>query len=287
MTRLLSPASVGEALAMLESDPEARPLAGGVAILQHARLGEPLGPTYVGLGHLRELQHVEIEGSNLVIGALTTLAELATSTAVATDAPLLRAAAGSAASAGIRSIATLGGNLVDMPAASDLAAALLALDASIIVGRSAERHSLRLADVLGQAGHWVPPGALVLAVRIPRTAHDSWGFQKLPLLGAADASVATVAVRLAVPGGQVERATAWATAVAELPVRLVRLEAMLDGLALDDYAAVSNHRRLRDALEGDASGAEVHDDRRASAWYRRSVLAELATRAVATAAGHR
>lgn len=284
MPHLSSPASLVEAIQLLHDEPAAQPLAGGVAILQRARLEGSLGRAYVHLGRIPELQGIYLQDGSLVIGAMTSLATVASWPAVAEFAPLLRCAAEQAASPGVRAQATLGGNLVAGAAASDPAAALLALGAAITLANERGNRSLRLSAALARGPAWLAQDSVLVSVSVPAVGASGWAFERVTVRGAADSSTATIAVQLAVTEGRVAAARAWATAVDERPLRLATFESVLVGQRVDVVARADADGESRRAAERDAAGAALLDDARASAWYRAAVIVELALRAAATAA---
>ncbi|HEY3523870.1 MAG TPA: FAD binding domain-containing protein [Candidatus Limnocylindrales bacterium] len=270
MPSLARPASLDEALGALRAEPAARPVAGGVGLLLRAAFGESLPDHVVAVGRLPELRSIEPERDGVRIGAAVTLAELARSQIVRVRAPLLAAAAEAAANPGVRTTATLGGNLLDRPGASDLVATALALDAEVVSAdeRAEATHTLRslLETRAANADH--PPRLLLVAIVVPRA--DRWGFERLTTRGAGDRPAATVAMSFS---GSGERSTvaAWATWIADRPVPLVKAgRAVLDGAP--DAA-------LRAAVDEDLDGLAMADDLRATAAYRRRVLPVLVRRA--------
>ncbi|MBI3078048.1 MAG: xanthine dehydrogenase family protein subunit M [Deltaproteobacteria bacterium] len=117
---LVSPRSVGDAVALLAGKPGAGVLAGGTDLLglQKDRVQGPSLPlpgVLVNLKRVPALRGIVKEGERIVLGALTTLSQLA-------DDPLLRsrftAVAEAAAEVGspqLRNMGTLGGNLCQRP----------------------------------------------------------------------------------------------------------------------------------------------------------------------------
>lgn len=284
MAKLHSPTNLGEAIQLLNGDPTGQVLAGGVATLQRARIEGRLASTYIHLGGIPDVHGIQMHKGSLIIGAMTSLASVASSLAVAEAAPLLRDAATQAASPGVRAQATLGGNLVAAAAASDLAAALLALGASV---RLADQHGqtvVGLSNAVAQGPAWLPAGSILVSVSVPQAGSVGWGFERLPLRGAADSSAATLAVGLAIAQQRVATARAWATAVADRPLRLARFESLLKGQYVGEIAALETDEGLRQAADADTEGATLLDDARASGWYRAAVIVELAFRAAVTAA---
>lgn len=93
----------------------ARMLAGGTDLLalMKERVAEP--ETVINLKSLPGLDQIEVRDDGVRIGALVTLAELASSDDVAAGWPALRTTALSAATPQIRNVATVGGNLAQNP----------------------------------------------------------------------------------------------------------------------------------------------------------------------------
>jgi len=87
-------------------------IAGGTELLNWMRLGIADTDAVVDIGHLAELRGITVEGDVLRIGALATLNEIGESEAVRTTAPALSQACLKAASAQLRNLATIGGNVL-------------------------------------------------------------------------------------------------------------------------------------------------------------------------------
>jgi 4-hydroxybenzoyl-CoA reductase subunit beta len=105
------PATVDEALALAAGLPGAKFLAGGTDLVVNLRkrLHEP--GHVINLKGVRELAGVTEEQGALVLGALTTIATLATDPLARRYLPVLAEAAGVVAGPTLRAMGTLGGNL--------------------------------------------------------------------------------------------------------------------------------------------------------------------------------
>ncbi len=108
---LLRPESLEEARDLLATH-SARPLAGGTDLLVNLKLGSVAAQTLVSLAAVPELRGIREEAGELVIGAMTPLAEVARNELVRRQAPALAQAAGVVASPQLRTMGTLGGNLL-------------------------------------------------------------------------------------------------------------------------------------------------------------------------------
>jgi xanthine dehydrogenase YagS FAD-binding subunit len=87
-------------------------IAGGTELLNWMRLGIADADAVVDIGRLAELRGIAVEGDVLRIGALATLNEIGESELVRTAAPVLAQACLKAASAQLRNLATIGGNVL-------------------------------------------------------------------------------------------------------------------------------------------------------------------------------
>jgi xanthine dehydrogenase YagS FAD-binding subunit len=94
---------------------EVEVLAGGTDLLALMKDEVCAPKRLVNIKGISELHGVRTEKEQLVIGCLTTLAEIAADSQVQREYPALAVAAGDAASPQIRNLATLGGNLCQRP----------------------------------------------------------------------------------------------------------------------------------------------------------------------------
>jgi CO/xanthine dehydrogenase FAD-binding subunit len=106
------PADVATAVAMVTADPGAAYLAGGTTQLDLLLKDAVIDATrLVDIGRL-PLHGISRSGDRLRVGALTTMEELAADPAVSARAPVVRQALLAGASAQLRNVATIGGNLL-------------------------------------------------------------------------------------------------------------------------------------------------------------------------------
>ena len=115
-----NPASVNEAVKMLTStsadiDEAPRPIAGGQDLLTTMKDYTSRPTRLVNLKNIRGLNRITLNGKGLTIGALVTLTELEEHAGVRRSFPGLAEAAHSIATAQIRNLGTVGGNLCQRP----------------------------------------------------------------------------------------------------------------------------------------------------------------------------
>ena len=158
------PGSLAQALALLASDPEARPLAGGQTLIPtlKQRLAQPT--LLVDLQGLPELRGIEVDQGFVTVGAMTRHAETASHPQLAAAIPALAFLAGGIAHPQVRRVGTIGGSISNNDPAADYPAALLGLGAEVHTTR---RHISADEFFTGLFGTALEPGELVLRVRFP------------------------------------------------------------------------------------------------------------------------
>jgi len=122
--------SVAEAAAALAKS-GGKALAGGQSLVGAMKLRLANPGTVVDLAGIAELKGIKKEGDAIVIGALTTHAEVAASPVVKQAIPALAALAEGIGDRQVRNRGTLGGSLANSDPAADYPAAVLGLGATI------------------------------------------------------------------------------------------------------------------------------------------------------------
>lgn len=171
----VAPTSVEEAVAALAAaGDDAKVLGGGQSLLPVLRMRLNAPEQVIDLTRIDALRGISEDGDTLVIGAMTTHHEVATSALVKEHAAVLAEAASTVADPQIRHRGTLGGALVHADPAGDLGAPVLALDAELVVtGPGGERRipvAEFFVDLFETA---VGEDELLTAIRIPK--HTGWG----------------------------------------------------------------------------------------------------------------
>jgi carbon-monoxide dehydrogenase medium subunit len=106
-------------------------LAGGQSLVGAMKLRLANPGTVVDLGGIAELKGIKKDGETIVIGAMTTHADVAASAAVKQSIPSLAAMAEGIGDRQVRNRGTLGGALANNDPAADYPAAVLALGATV------------------------------------------------------------------------------------------------------------------------------------------------------------
>ena len=279
--RFAAPLALSDALALLAADDTARPVAGGTDLVVAARQGrKPLPPSIVAIDRIAELDHHAVVDGALVLGALTSHDWIAGSAEVRGAWTALADASAIVGSPATRGTGTLGGNLMNASPAADTTGPLVVLDASVTL-RSAGggERIVAVADLASGPGRTVAAtGELLTTVTVPRPARGSGSaYIRLEYRRAMEIAVVGAAAFVTLRGdGRIAAARVALTAVAPTIVRAPGAEVLLVHAAADAST-------FRAAAEAAAADARPIDDVRASADYRRAMLAVVVTRTVAAA----
>jgi len=136
-----SPASLKDALSLLSTHVEdAKLLAGGQSLLPLMKLRLAKPKVVIDMSRIQELNYIRSDGNKIVIGALATYSQIEGSDLLHTRCPLLSETASVVADVQIRNQGTIGGGLAHADPASDMPAAVLALEGELkVVGPKGER----------------------------------------------------------------------------------------------------------------------------------------------------
>ena len=197
--------SLREAREFLKSNPDARPLAGGMTLIPtlKARLAQP--SHLVDIGALEELRGIELQGSTLSIGAATRHNDVLRSEKVRQAIPALAELAGRIGDPAVRNLGTMGGSLANNDPAADYPAAALGLNAKIVT----DRREIAADDFFqGMFTTALEPGELIVRIAFPvpkraayeKFAHPASGYAMTGVFVAETASDIRVAVTGAGPG---------------------------------------------------------------------------------------
>src|SRR5690242_7313266 len=269
------PSSVTEAVGLLsELGEDARPLAGGHSLIPMMKLRLATPGHLVDLTGLKDLKGVSTDGSDVVIGAMTTQHDLIGNDALAAKVPLLREVAQQIADPQVRYVGTLGGNVANGDPGNDMPAVMLCLGASYEVAGKGGRRRIAARDFY-QGAYFtaLEPGEIVTAVRIPApAAGHGYAYEKLKRK-VGDYATAAAAVVLTMNGGKVGSCSIGLTNVAETPLWAEDAAKILTGSALD-AATIKKAVAAAEAITAPAS------DGRGPAAYRTKMAGVMLARAL-------
>jgi carbon-monoxide dehydrogenase medium subunit len=272
-----SPRSLADAYGLLTDGGAAwRPVAGGTDLL--VQMTGELGPPpdrVLDIWGLDELRGINLDGDELVIGALTTYTELRQSALVSELLPALAEASATIGAAQIQNRGTVGGNLVNASPAGDTLPIWLATDAVVALGSGAGERSVAALDFFtGYRETARRDDELVLRVRVPLLPRRHVRFRKVGTRRAQAISKVVMAVSWLTGdnGAWIDTRVALGS-VAATPVRARATEAALDG-----------QRPVRAAADAAVFALEAEiqpiDDVRSTADYRRLVAGRVLRRVI-------
>ena len=257
----IRPASLADAAKALAGASDGKIVAGGQTLLptMKQRLASP--SDLIDLSGIAELKGIKMDGNNLVIGAMTTHAEVAKSSVVKGAIPALAALADLIGDPQVRNRGTIGGSISNSDPAADYPAALVGLGATVVTNK----HRIA-ADVFfkGMFETALEAGEIVTAVSFPKP--EKAGYAKFPQPASR---FAMVGVFVSKSGGNVR------VGVTGAGPKVFRQAEMEKALAANFSA---------DAIKSvKVSASGLNNDLHGSAEYRAHLVGVMARRAVAAA----
>jgi carbon-monoxide dehydrogenase medium subunit len=254
------PRTLNEALALLEADPEAVPLAGGMTLIPTLKQRLAAPSMLVDLAGVPELKSIGEEDGAIRLGAMVTHAEVAASPVVRKAIPTLAELAEGIGDPHVRNRGAVGGSIANADPAADYPAAVVGLAATVITSRREIAGDDFFTGLFETA---LEPAELVTAVRfrIP----DAAAYVKFPNPASRYAAVGVFVARF---GAEVRMAV---TGAAPSVFRLIATEAALERAFSPEVIGED----IEVAVE--ALNADGH----APADYRARLVAVMARRAVA------
>jgi carbon-monoxide dehydrogenase medium subunit len=281
-----APKTLAEAFRLMKKYPKAKIMAGGQSLLSLMKLRAASPPMVIDLGRIPALSYIKRKGTALVIGAMTTHQQIASSALVRKEASALAHAADAIGDIQVRNRGTIGGSLAHADPAADYPAAILALDAVIVAKAGAKTRQIASDRFFtGVFANALRRGELITEIQVPlRPAITGASYLKMkhPASGFAVVGAAVVLRRSEGRGertggsggaGQVRVAFTGATARA---FRAKGVEAALQGKTLDDAT-------VRAAMEHAPDGQDMLEDLVADAAYRANLVRVYGRRAVLAA----
>jgi xanthine dehydrogenase small subunit len=259
--RLLTPASLRDALRMLNAEGPLTPMAGCTDLYVALNFGTLKGANFLNLWPLEQLRQIDVRDGVLSIGALCTYTDLIRSRLVQTRVPMLVAAAREVGGPQIQNRGTIGGNIANASPAGDTLPVLAAAGATVVLRSVRGGRRVAFTEFYTSYRRSVlQPDELIAAVEIPVIRGRQW-FRKV---GTRAAQAISKVVMAAIDAGPGEAPRIALGSVAPTVVRLPRTEA-----ALASGASIGDAQRIL------SDEIVPIDDERSTAEYRRRVAANL------------
>lgn len=160
-----------------------------------------------------------------------------------------------------RNRATLGGAVATAADNDPLLVALLACDATVLLATGAGAQALSLSEFLARRAELLAQPAVIVGVEAPRPPAGAAGYAFADVARTpGDAPIVAAAAALVVADGRCTHARLALGGVAEDPVRLPEVEAMLEGQALSAELLAAAGERARAAVRpaGDFRGSSEY-----------------------------
>jgi carbon-monoxide dehydrogenase medium subunit len=266
------PANLDEALDLLhEYGDRAKVLAGGTDLLVQMKQGRISPQAVISLNRIQELNFIEVD-SEIRIGPLTPLSQIAMHPSFSGRLAILREAALAIGDRQIRNVATLGGNIANASPSADMPPALLALGARVKLRKKGGERVVALEEFCpGPFCTHLEQREIIVEILVSPIPEGSGAYVWMPKRTAVDETLVGVGAWLTSDPEKMTclRASLALTSVAPVPFRARNAETFLRGKELN----LKNFRRAGEIAAKEASP-------RSRAGYRRAVVSILTEEAL-------
>jgi carbon-monoxide dehydrogenase medium subunit len=273
------PTTLGEAVQLLAAHDDAKALAGGQSLVPMLafRLVQPA--LLVDLRKLADLRGIAVAANGVTLGAMVRWRDIEDDARLAAAHPLLKAAIAHVAHYQIRNRGTVGGSLAHADPAAEMPGIALTCDAEVAVVGTSGARVVRAADFFtGALTTALAPDEIIVEVRLPPwPAGRRWGFQEFARRRGDFAMAAAAVFYDEDARGRAIDPHVGVIGVADRPLRLAGVEALLDGATIDAATIAS-------AEAAAAAAVDPPEDIHASADYRRALAGTMVERALRQAA---
>ncbi|BFM48662.1 xanthine dehydrogenase small subunit [Marinomonas sp. THO17] len=273
-TNYLRPTSLAEALAAKQQYPDAEFIAGGTDLMLENTQRYKDFNLLIDLNNVAEIQQLEAQGEQLIIGAGVTYSQLEDFSQVAY--PQLYHLLSRIASRQIRNRGTLGGNVANASPIADMPPILLAFDADVRLDKvDGSSRMVKMSEFyLGYKHTQLADDECLVAFHIALDKlADFHRFYKVSKRMEDDISSVLLAARFRVNEGRMTDVRLAFGGMAATPIRANAAEACLQDVALTDEVA------LEQALQALREELKPMSDMRASAQYRLDMASNLVRKA--------
>ena len=273
------PTSISEAVALLAAhDGEAKPLAGGQSLVPMLAFRVAAPSLLVDLRKLEELRQIRITQDGVALGAMVRWRDILDDARLVTAHPLLVAAVEHVAHYQIRNRGTVGGSMAHADPAAEMPGIAVTCDAQIgVVGKAGSRVIAAGDFFQGPLMTALKADEIITEIRLPLwPAKRRFGFQEFARRR-GDFALAAAAVFYDDDNGMARDAHVGVIGVADKPLRLPSVEAVLNGQKITEAVIAK--------AEAAASAAvDPRDDIHASGAYRKALVGVMVERALKAAA---
>jgi carbon-monoxide dehydrogenase medium subunit len=273
------PTTLPEAIALLASHDDAKPIAGGQSLVPMLafRLAQPT--LLVDLRKLADLRGIRISDAGVTLGAMVRWRDIEDDERLESAHPLLKAAISHVAHYQIRNRGTVGGSIAHADPAAEMPGIAITCDAEIAVVGKSGAHVIQAADFFqGALTTALTPDEIIVEIRLPAwPAGRRWGFQEFARRRGDFAMAAAAVFYDQDERGKARNAHVGVIGVGDRPLRLTAVEDVLNGQSIDEAT-------IAKADAATSAAVDPQDDIHASAAYRRSLVGTMVERALKNAA---
>jgi aerobic carbon-monoxide dehydrogenase medium subunit len=272
------PTSLDEAISLLDSVEDARPLAGGHSLLPMMKLRLAMPAALVDLGKIPGLDEISADDGALTIGGMATHAAVAESEVAIGIAPVIPETAAGIGDLQVRNCGTIGGSVAHADPGADYPTLLKALGATITAtGKGGERKIGADDFFRGIFETALEPGELVTSVTVQATPAGTGAAYVKHRHPASGYTVAGAAAVVSVEGGKCTGARLTVGGVTSPPVDATAAAEALTGADGSEEAIAAAAEKVPESLQ------QTTGDAYASAEYRTHLAKVLAARALTKA----
>src|SRR2546430_7698828 len=260
--------TLDEALSLLAQNEDAKILAGGHSLIpaMNLRLMQP--PLLIDIGRIKDLAYIREEDNQIRIGAATTHYQIESSELLKKICPLLPECAGHIGDVQVRNKGTIGGSVAHSDPAGDWPAAVIALNAELVMASKNGERSINVDDFfLDLMTTALEPGEILRELRINKSSgRTGQAYVKMHHPASGFAVVGVAANLTLDDSGACQKASIGITGISSKAYRATAVESALNGGALDEPATANASAHATD-------GVDVNGDLFASEDYRRHLAA--------------
>ena len=274
-----APGTIGEAIDLLASNPEAVVIAGGQSLMPVLAFRLATPSLLVDLRLLPGLSNITIGDDGVRLGALVRWRDIENHQRLAAAHPLLHAAVAQIAHYQIRNRGTVGGSLAHADPAAELPGVAVTCESEITLCGPAGPRTVPAGDFFtGPLSTLRRPDEIITELHLPRWPNGRhWAFRKY---ARRDGDFALAGILMFYDqdrNGALINAHVGVTGACPRPHRLTGVETLLNGHAID-------HGLIRQAATMAAEEVDPPDDLHGDAAYRRGLVATLIERGLRAAA---
>lgn len=272
-----SPTALKEALDLLSTREDSKILAGGQSLvpLMKLRLAKP--KCLVDLSRISGLSYIREQGNSIILGSMTTQAQIEESQLLKNKCPLLPQTATTIGDVQVRNQGTIGGSLAHADPAGDMPAAILALGAEMkAIGPRGERWIKAEDFFLGLLTSALETEEILTEVKVPVLEGTKTAYLKAAQRASGFAVVGIAVCLRLDQDGSCRDIRIGVTGVADTAYRAENVDNMLRGKKLESSL-------LEKAAAEVTAGRDVIEDINGSKEYRSHLAGVYTVRAIQAA----